>query len=184
MPTEKASKENGNGKPSTVTIAAGVAGGFVGIVALIAMCICVGCLARHVQVHVHYSERKQQADQDRRNHCAIANQTLLQENLAYGQTPDNSQPTSPMNRLTEQTVWLNEAHSRSWSIPRGGTGRQETISNNIVHHHGNTTQMEASNRSNYDHLSIPLPYEYPVVQPLQTALNNRVTDDQPYEYIL
>ena len=184
MPTERAGQEFGNDKPSTVTIAAGVAGGFVGIVALVAMCICVGWITRHIQVHVHYSERKQQADQDRRSHCAITNEMLLQENAAYRQTPDNSQPTSPTNRITERTVWLNEALSRSWSIPHGGTGRRETISNNVAYHHGNTVQMEATNRSNYDHLTLPLPYEYPVVQQHQTTLDDSVTDDQPYEYIL
>lgn len=173
-PTEKASKEDGNNGQSTVAIATGVGGGFVGIVALVAMCICVGWLTRHVQVHVHYSERTQQANQDGRTN---SNEMLVQENTAYGQTPDNSQLTSPMNRITEQTVWLNEAYSRLWSTPLGGMDGHETISNNVAYHHGNTTQMEASNRNCYA-------YEDPVGEQHQTALDNCVADDHPYEYIL
>ena len=185
----EANNEIGNTSPPTVVIAAGVVGGFVGLVALVAMCVCIGWLTRHIQVHVHYAE-KNQPTEDGRQHRANSNEMLVQVNAAYRQALETSQqPINTTNRIAEEMAWMNEDHARQCGVPRGDGIHHESVrhntvmSNNIAYHQGNTTwTTEGNNRRNYDHLTVPLPYEYPILEHQSAARDN--SEDHPYDYIL
>lgn len=97
---------------SSIAIAAGVPGGFVGMVALVAACICVGWLRKHVQVHVHYVNTKHQhSDSELERQNQVNSNTIpVQMNVAYKQVQSNRQI---INGITDQTVVLNQALNKT-----------------------------------------------------------------------
>ena len=104
---------------STVAIAAGVAGGIVGVILLVAVCTCAVWITRHVQVHVHYIDKEQQGgkeNNDTRREDANSSEVELQENAAYCRVGDKNRPTGAAVGAAEETIWINRLNGRGDQI--------------------------------------------------------------------
>lgn len=83
MTTKEDNNQSEGGSPSIV-IVAGISGGIVALVILLAVCVCTVCLSRRVKVHVHYNERTQQTQKEIASHDeTTTNKVQVQLNMAY-----------------------------------------------------------------------------------------------------
>lgn len=171
----------GTSSPSTVAIAAGVTGGIMGLVALVAICICVGCLSRHVQVHVHYSDNKDQTEpRDTRTASSSDSEMLVHQNAAYRSTIIRSTNGS----IGEQGTWSTRSHSGHRSTEKdierceSEERRRQPMTINTVDHQGNQMHMEINSPKRP---AVPLPYELLTSEKQRNLFED---EDHLYEYVL
>ena len=191
---EGAGNEQEGGVPSTVAMGAGVAGGIVGLIVLIAVCVCAVCLSRRIHVQVLYSDKKtQQNGGEDAQHCdarsnsthhrdtrSTSNEVFVQPNMAYRQLPDFSHRQTMQSRnemATGQIMWMNQSQPgrrscdhthENWTGKNDRWGRTSHV--NVACHHGNP--------------SYPMPpaeYEMPTQQ-VHTMFTSD-TEDHTYDYL-
>ena len=154
------------GGASITIIAAGISGGFIGIAALVATCICVGWLTKHVQIDVQYVETKQQQRKLNRQDEVNSNKRPVQINATYKQVQSNRQIINGI------PVGLNQAQSMTRSQRYEGTEHETEgeagISDNIAYH----SNQRVHNQSVVSQL---------LIQQLPTISNDK---ENHYEYIL
>ena len=85
-------------KNPTVTIVASVCSGITGILITVILCICIACITKRIQVHVHYDGEKN-SDNRHQENTTNSNDTQLQMNTAYRRTvpTNNIATTIPSN---------------------------------------------------------------------------------------
>ena len=186
--SEVGNNEIGGSLP-TVALAAGIVGGLVGLIALVSVCICVGCLSRHVKLHVHYGANNTEQREDTRG-IATANSSdvVVQANTAYRQRPSNRQQITTTNGiiLVQQGMQLNQSHrglrSQGEEMEYQREAR-EMMSRNMAYHSRNQTQTEVVQCTprRHTHFVTPQPHN------LQTSHQQRIledNEDHSYDYIL
>ena len=163
------------GGSSTVAIAAGVPCGIIGLMILVAVCVCIGYIIRHVQPQIHY-EINHPEDGHMPNHTNPSG-LQLQANTAYQQQLDNGESRMINSRnadLSNQAdVRLHsEAHSQ---IEREDEGIQMTL-------HNVAYQLQGNETHNMDvHSAMPPSHKLPT-PPLHETIPDE--EEHLYEYIL
>ena len=155
---------------------------------MVSVCICVGCLLRHVQLHIHYGATNTEQREDTRSTTANASDVVLQANTAYRQRSDNRHQITTTNGffLAEQGTQLNQSHRGSRSQGEEMEYQREAremMSRNMAYHSRNQTQTEVDKCTprQYAHFVTPQPYD------LQTPHQQRIledNEDHSYDYIL
>ena len=163
-----------------------MAGGIVGVILLVAVCTCAVWITRHVQVHVHYSDKEQQGgkeDNDTRREDANY------EIVAYAQTKlDKNSSTGEANRsiITDGgAVWLHNVYERrplqdmrlhgqtAW-----GSQGPDVVVENAMYSRPSQIEGGAIDPVKYDHLiATPLANELATQKALEDS------EDGLYEYI-
>ena len=178
---------------NVVAIAVGIVGGIIGLIALVSVCICVGCLSRHVQLHVHYNGQKENdTDQREDTHRTTTNpsEMLVQANTAYRKVPSNKEQFQMMNGVVvaEERRWLNQSYQRTLLQGEAREDmehqreRRERMSNNIAYNHRNQIKIEVDGAKRDNHFTVPLTFEPPPTPHQQRPLED--VEYHYYDYIL
>ena len=168
-------KQHG-GSSSTVAIAAGVPCGIIGLMILIALCICIGYVIRHVQPQVHYVKNYNPEDGHMPDNTN-PNGLKLPANAACRQQPDNDESRRINGRSADLS---NHAHIRSHNeehrqIEHEDEGIQMT-SHNVAY------QLQGNETHNMDaHSAMLLSHKLPTL-PLHETIPDE--EENLYEYIL
>ena len=134
-------QQEGESSSMIIAIAAGISGGIVVLVMLLAISICVICLSRRVQVHIHYGDKTQESQKQHPSHDKTnSNEIPVQLNTAYSQV-NNDKQIRTMNRVAagrnlKQGHTSTEGERRSCD-QRQGHNIDGTTARNIMYHHGN-----------------------------------------------
>lgn len=153
-----------SGKNPTVTIVAGVCGGITGILIIAILSVCIACITKRVQVHVHYDGEKK-PDNGHRENTPNSSGTLVQMNTAYKQEAPTRIATSGLSNGS--SMQHNLAYGTQNQLHEGmeaGSiiGDYERMSGYTVFRHGNQIHRGEETIS---HLALPMTY---------------ITTDQPY----
>ena len=171
---------------NAIAIAVGIVGGIIGLIALVSVCICVGCLSRHVKLHIHYNGQKENdTDQREDTHRTNPSEMLVQANAAYRKVPSNKEQIQMMNGVivAEQPRWLSQSHHGTLSQGEAREDmehqreRRERMSNNIAYNHRNQIKIEVDGAKRDNHFTVPLTFEPP-----PTPHQLRPLEDDEYHY--
>lgn len=167
-----------------VAIAAGISGGIVALVILLAVCVCTVCLSRHVQVHVHYNKKTQQRQKEivASHDETTSNEVQVQLNVAYSQAFNNRQPNRvnpQQSQWLNQSCWVTQPHELRLGKTEHEKGAHWTLTKNALYQHGSLIQGQAANPREHGHFAVP------VVGKLMPQHNQNFLDDDDntYEYI-
>ena len=136
----------------------------------------MGCLLRHVQVHVHYSGQKDnnngQQREDTSKNTGNPSEIVVQTNSAYSTTNGSRIILAEKGTRLYQSNSGSHSHGEEAEYQNKAT---EMKSNRRAYHHRNQTQIEAYTPMRYAPFVVPVPYESPTPQD---------DEDHSYEYIL
>ena len=144
----------------------------------------MGCLSRHVQLHVHYNGQKENDTEQREDRRSIAtansSDVVVQANTAYRLRPSNRQQITTTNGiiLIEQGTQLNQSNRGTGEEMEYQREAREMMSRNMAYHSRNQTQTEVGTPRQHTHFVAPQPYETPHQQ--------RILEDNEehfYDYI-
>ena len=182
-PEPEADKDRLGGKP-TVTIVAGICGGITGILIVAILCVCIACIAKRIQVHVHYDGEEKSDSRHQENTSG----TVLPINTADRQAaptsnigPIQNQMTIPSNGHSMQHNLAYGSQTRMYEGTKSGSaGDYERMSGYLAFHHGNQTDREEEICS---HLALPMVHVMPVQQGQSNTYTGKYDDEHAYEYI-
>ena len=162
--------EPGGGASAVVAIAAGTAGGVVGLIVVLSLFTCVICLCRQVQIQVHFCQREKSEEEKPPCNCnAIATEMHLQTNKAYAINDEL------ILKADDDNMCLNQAYGeiKLWHQVQNETA-------------GDSMPNDAMNNgSNYmhGHMDLPPGNGLPNQQNWPTQQNRPSVDLTLYEYI-
>ena len=154
------------GGKSTVAIVAGACGGITGILIVAILCVCIACITKRIQVHVHYDGEEKF---DSRHQENTSGTVLPMMNTANRQAV----PTSNIGPIQNQTTTTSNGHSMQNNLAygsqakmyegtdTGSAGDYERMSGYLAFHHSNLTHREEGTCS---HLALPMVHVMPVQQ--------------------
>ena len=182
-PEPEADKDRSRGKP-TVTIVAGVCGGITGILIIAILCVCIACITKRIQIHVHYDGEEKSDSRHQENTSG----TALPINTADRQAV----PTSNIGPIQNQTTTTSNGHSMQHNLAygsqadlhegteSGSTGDYERMSGYVLFRHGNQTDREEGTCS---HLALPMVHVMPIQKGPSNTYTGEYYDEHTYEYI-
>ena len=178
---------NQSEKNLTVTIVASVCVGITGILIMVILCICIACITKRIQVHLHYDGEKN-SDNRHEENTTNSSDTPLQMNRAYRQEvpTSNIATTIPSNGNSMKCNLAygglqNQMHEPG-IVELGSPGDYEKMSGYIVFHHGNPTFTKGEGTCAQQ--ALPMEYIMPVQQgPSNTCTGEYYDDVHSYEYI-
>ena len=162
--------EPGGGASAVVAIAAGTAGGVVGLILVLSLFTCVICLCRQVQIQVHFCQREKSEEEKPPCNCnAIAMEMHLQTNKAYAINDELIQ------KADDDNMCLNQAYGeiKPWHQVQNERA-EDPMPNDAMYNGGNYM---------HGHMDLPPGYGLPNQQQNWPTQQNRPSVDLTYEYI-
>ena len=171
----------------TVTIVASVCGGIMGILIMVILCICIACITKRIQVHLHYDGEKN-SDNRHEENTTNSSDTPLQMNRAYRQEvpTSNIATTIPSNGNSMKCNLAygglqNQMHEPG-IVELGSPEDYERMSGYIALCHGNPSRRQEEGTCAQQVL--PMENIMPVQQgPSNTCTGEYYDDVDSYEYI-
>ena len=181
-----------SGTIPVVTIIAAILGGFAGIVVLVVLSVSAVCIAKKIQVHVHYDRRRKRSDSvgHQQNVSNSSNSTTVQMNTAYNQavtvaTNDRDSSHCQMtNERARQSMQFNSAYGTQGEMQvevmePESVGDYERMSSYIAFRQGNPNQLAGEKM--LPHLACQMVYEMPLYQARSSHGDDN--DEHCYDYI-
>ena len=171
-------KDNSETIP-VATIIGAVCGGTAGIAVLVVLSVSAVCIAKKIQVHVHYDRRIKRSDsvgnrQNSLNSTTVqnsSNSTIVQTNMAYNQATSSNDRGPPHYQTTDEragkSMQFNSAYGTQGEMQVDvmepeSIGDYERMSSYVAFRQGNQNQQEVE--KTLPHLAVPMVYDMPLYQ--------------------
>ena len=146
-------------RKSIVAITAGVCGGITAILIIAVSCVCIACITKRVQVHVHYNGES--SDGRHQENTPNSSGTLVQMNAAYRRAVATNNMAVTVGTSNGHSLQYNLAYGSQNQVNEvvvmetGSVRDYESMSGYTAYRHGNPTHREEEGICSHMHMALP-----------------------------